>query len=154
MADTLTFAIDGVAMPKPSAWQTNPKPISADAERLPGSGKAVVPYKTMCWETTWTYKYLSQTDFNTLYDAYILATIRNKSMYHTLTTIDSNTGNVVTMDVYTQSDFSAPLYRIKTEIVNNVTTQVRYYKDVKFVFISLGGDEYEDEPEEGQGDTE
>lgn len=127
------FMIDGIDMPKPSDWLVNPKPMSSDAERLVGSGKMVIPYLTTAYEVTWTYKYLSSEDYDKLYDAYILSTIRNKSMYHTLTTKDSNSNNVMTLDIYTQSDFSAPLYRIKNG--------VRYYKDVKFVFVSLGGDE-------------
>lgn len=127
------FMIDGKDMPKPSNWLVNPKPMSSDAERLVGSGKMVIPYLTTAWEITWTYKYLSSEDYDKLYDAYILSTIRNKSMYHTLTTKDSNSNKVMTLDIYTQSDFSAPLYRIKNGI--------RYYKDVKFVFVSLGGDE-------------
>lgn len=127
------FSIDGVEMPRPSSWQLNPKPISSDAERLIGNGKAVVPYLTTAYEVIWTYKYLSETDYDTLYRAYILNTISNKSMYHTLVTPDSNTGTNKTLEIYTQSDFKAPLYRIK----NNV----RYYKDVVFTFVSLGGDE-------------
>ena len=127
------FMIDGINMPKPSDWLVNPKPMSSDAERLVGSGKMVIPYLTTAWEVTWTYKYLSSEDYDKLYDAYILSTIRNKSMYHTLTTKDSNSNKVMTLDIYTQSDFSAPLYRIKNG--------KRYYKDVKFVFVSLGGDE-------------
>lgn len=127
------FMIDGIDMPKPSDWLVNPKPMSSDAERLVGSGKMVIPYLTTAWEVTWTYKYLSSEDYDKLYDAYILSTIRNKSMYHTLTTKDSNSDSIMTLDIYTQSDFSAPLYRIKNG--------KRYYKDVKFVFVSLGGDE-------------
>lgn len=127
------FMIDGIDMPKPSDWLVNPKPMSSDAERLVGSGKIVIPYLTTAWEVTWTYKYLSSADYDKLYDAYILSTIRNKSMYHTLKTKDSNSDNVMTLEIYTQSDFTAPLYRIKNG--------VRYYKDVKFVFVSLGGDE-------------
>ena len=127
------FMIDGIDMPKPSDWLVNPKPMSSDAERLVGSGKMVIPYLTTAWEVTWTYKYLSSDDYDKLYDAYILSTIRNKSMYHTLTTKDSNSNKVLTYDIYTQSDFTAPLYIIKNG--------VRYYKDVKFVFVSLGGDE-------------
>lgn len=127
------FMIDGKDMPKPSDWLVNPKPMSSDAERLVGSGKMVIPYLTTAYEVTWTYKYLSSNDYDKLYDAYILSTIRNKSMYHKLTTKDSNSNKTLTLDIYTQSDFSAPLYRIKNGI--------RYYKDVKFVFVSLGGDE-------------
>ena len=127
------FMIDGIDMPKPSDWLVNPKPMSSDAERLVGSGKMVIPYLTTAWEVTWTYKYLSSADYDKLYDAYILSTIRNKSMYHTLTTKDSNSDSIMTLDIYTQSDFSAPLYRIKNG--------KRYYKDIKFTFVSLGGDE-------------
>jgi hypothetical protein len=127
------FMIDGIDMPKPSDWLVNPKPMSSDAERLVGSGKMVIPYLTTAWEITWTYKWLSSDDYDKIYDAYILSTIRNKSMYHTLTTKDSNSDEVVTYDIYTQSDFTAPLYRIKNG--------KRYYKDIKFVFVSLGGDE-------------
>lgn len=127
------FMIDGIDMPKPSDWLVNPKPMSSDAERLVGSGKMVIPYLTTAWEVTWTYKYLSSEDYDKLYDAYILSTIRNKSMYHTLTTKDSNSDSIKTLDIYTQSDFSAPLYRIKNG--------KRYYKDIKFTFVSLGGDE-------------
>ena len=127
------FMIDGKDMPKPSDWLVNPKPMSSDAERLVGSGKMVIPYLTTAWEITWTYKWLSSDDYDKLYDAYILSTIRNKSMYHTLTTKDSNSDRVVTYNIYTQSDFTAPLYRSKNG--------ERYYKDIKFVFVSLGGEE-------------
>lgn len=129
----MEFAIDGIEMPKPSDWLVNPKPISADAETLVGSGKVVVPYLTTRYEVTWTYKYLSSDEYDLLYDTYIRSTTRNKSMYHTLTTRDSNSDGILTFDIYTQGDFSAPLYRIKNG--------KRYYKDVKFVFVSLGGDE-------------
>lgn len=129
----LEFAIDGVEMPRPSDWLVNPKPISSDAERLIGNGKAVVPYLTTAYEVTWTYKYLSSDDYDKLYNAYITKTIENKSMYHKLITKDSNSDKIMTLEIYTQSDFSAPLYRIKNG--------KRYYKDVKFVFVSLGGDE-------------
>jgi hypothetical protein len=54
-------------------------------------------------------------------------------MYHTLTTRDSNSDDIMILDIYTQSDFTAHLYRIKDG--------VRYYKDVEFVFVSLGGEE-------------
>lgn len=127
------FMIDGKDMPRPSDWLVNPKPISSDAERLIGNGRAVVPYLTTAYEVTWTYKYMTQEQYDVIYDAYILSTVRNKSMYHKLTTLDSNTGKSLTLDIYTQSDFSAPLYRIKGG--------KRYYTNIKFVFVSLGGDE-------------
>ena len=49
-------------------------------------------------------------------------------MYHTIETLDSNSDETLSLNVYTQSEFSAPLYRIKNGI--------RYYKDVKLVFVS------------------
>lgn len=126
------FKIDGIEMPKPSSWQVNPKPLSSDAERLIGSGRMVIPYLSMAHEIVWIYKFISADDYDKLYDAYIRATHRNKSMYHTLETLDSNSDNTLTFDIYTQSDFQAPLYRIKNG--------KRYYKDVTFTFVSLGGE--------------
>lgn len=124
----MAFKIDGVEMPRPSEWLVNPKPLSSDAERVAGTGEAVVPYLRMVYEVTWTYKYIQTQDFDKLYNAYIKATIKNKSMYHTIETLDSNSDETLSLNVYTQSDFSAPLYRIKNGI--------RYYKDVKLVFVS------------------
>lgn len=124
----MAFKIDGVDMPRPSEWLVNPKPLSSDAERVAGTGEAVVPYLRMVYEVTWTYKYIQTQDFDKLYNAYIKATIKNKSMYHTIETLDSNSDETLSLNVYTQSDFSAPLYRIKNGI--------RYYKDVKLVFVS------------------
>jgi hypothetical protein len=129
----LEFAIDGIEMPKPSDWLVNPKPMASDSERTAGTGKAIVPYLTTAYEVTWTYKFLSAEQYDILYDAYIRKTTQNKSMYHTLTTRDSNSDDIMELEIYTQGDFTAPLYRIKNG--------VRYYKDVKFVFVSLGGDD-------------
>lgn len=124
----MAFKIDGVEMPRPSDWLVNPKPMSIDAERVAGTGEAIVPYLRTVYEVTWTYKYLSSEDYDKLYNAYIKNTITNRSMYHTLETLDSNSNDTLTLNIYTQGDFSAPLYRIKNG--------VRYYKDVKFVFVS------------------
>lgn len=128
----IEFAIDGIEMPRPSEWKVNPKPMSSDAERLAGSGKMVIPYLGWVWEVSWTYKYLSAEQYDLLYDTYILKTKREKSFYHTLTTKDSNSDEILNIDIYTQSDFTAPLYRIKNG--------VRYYKDITFTFVSLGED--------------
>ena len=124
----MAFKIDGVEMPRPSDWLVNPKPMSIDAERVAGTGEAIVPYLRTVYEVTWTYKYLSSEDYDKLYNAYIKNTITNRSMYHTLETLDSNSNDTLTLNIYTQGDFSPPLYRIKNG--------VRYYKDVKFVFVS------------------
>lgn len=124
----MAFKIDGVEMPRPSDWLVNPKPMSIDAERVAGTGEAIVPYLRTVYEVTWTYKYLSSEDYDKLYNAYIKNTITNRSMYHTLETLDSNSDDTLTLNIYTQGDFTAPLYRIKDGI--------RYYRDVKFVFVS------------------
>lgn len=126
------FAIDGIEMPKPSDYITNYKPIYLDSERLPGNGKFVATYLTSVYETTWTYKYLNQEQFDKLF-AHIKEVKSTGNIYHTVTTIDSNTGEVITYEFYVPGDFTAPLYRIKNG--------VRYYRDVKFVFIGRGGDE-------------
>ena len=124
----MAFKIDGVEMPRPSDWLVNPKPMSIDAERVAGTGEAIVPYLRTVYEVTWTYKYLSSEDYDKLYNAYIKNTITNRSMYHTLETLDSNSNETLTLNIYTHGDFTAPLYRIKDGI--------RYYRDVKFVFVS------------------
>ena len=124
----MAFKIDGVEMPRPSQWLVSPKPMSSDAERVAGTGEAVVPYLRTVYEVTWTYKYISSEEYDVLYNAYIESTIQNKQMYHTLETLDSNSDKTLTLNIYTQGDFQAPLYRIKNG--------VRYYKDVKFVFVS------------------
>ena len=112
----IEFALDGIEMPKPNEWLVNVKPMSSDAERLAGSGKMVIPYLTTAYEVTWTYKYLSAEQYDLLYDTYIRKTIRDKNFYHTLTTKDSNSDEILNLDIYTQSDFTAPLYRIKNGI--------------------------------------
>lgn len=127
------FMIDGKDMPKPHDWLVNVKPMSQDAERLIGNGRIIVPWLGVAHEITWTYKYLSSAEYDVIFDAYIRATVRNKNFYHTITTKDSNSDDVLTFEMYTQSDFTAPLYRIKDG--------VRYYKDVKFVFVTRGGDD-------------
>lgn len=128
----MSFTIDGKEMPKPSEWTTSPKIMTKDSERLVGSGKLVAPYLCTIWETTWVYKYLTQEQYDLLYDAYITSCARNKSVEHNFTTLDSNTGNILSYRMYTQSDFKAPLYRIKDG--------KRYYKDVSFAFVGVGGD--------------
>ena len=122
------FAIDGKEMPRPSSWLVNPKPLSLDATRVAATGEAIVPFLRSVYEVTWTYKFLSTNDYDKLYNAYIQDTIDRQDMYHVLTTLDSNSDKILTLNIYTQSDFTAPLYRIKNGI--------RYYKDVKFVFVS------------------
>lgn len=128
------FKIDGVSMPKPSSYQTNPKILTGDAHRLIGNGRMVVPYVTTVWETTWHYKLIDGAMYDVIYNAYITATVNNKNMYHSLTTIDSNTGNSKTYQIYTQDDFAGHLYRVKPD-------GTREYDDVSFVFVGVGGEE-------------
>ena len=128
------FMIDGVDMPAPSSWQTNVVPNSSDPERAVATGELFADYVNYTLETIWTYKYLSQSDYDTLYNAYTLSTIRNRNLFHTLTTRDSNTDSVITYTMYLQSDFKAPLYRIKID--EETGERTRYYKDVSFTFIS------------------
>lgn len=127
------FQIDGVDMPKPSSWTTKPNILTAESERLVGNGKLVAPYLTTIWETTWTYKLLSQEDYDKLYDAYITSCIRNKNLEHDFSTLDSNTGKQLRYRMYTQNDFNAPLYRIHNG--------KRIYKDISFTFVGVGGEE-------------
>lgn len=124
----MAFKIDGVEMPRPSSWLVRPKPLASDAERIAGTGEAVVPYLRTVYEVTWTYKFLESADFDKLYNAYIQNTITNGNMYHTLETLDSNSDNTLTLNIYTQGDFEAPLYRIKNG--------VRQYTNIDFVFVS------------------
>ncbi len=130
MAD---FEIDGIAMPRPSSWVTKRVPLTSDSERLPGSGRLVAPYICMVLETEWTYKTLTQAEYDVLYDAYVLSSDRNKSIEHTIKTLDSNTGLSITYKMYLQSDFTAPLKRIRNG--------VREYVNISFTFVGVGGGE-------------
>ena len=122
------FMLDGKPMPIPSSWQVDPKILTRDSKRKLSTGALWAPYICTVYTVTWTYKYLSSTDYDKLYNAYIQKTFDNRSMYHTLETQDSNSNKTLTLSIYTQGDFSAPLYRIKDGI--------RYYRDVEFTFVS------------------
>lgn len=125
--------IDSIPMPRPHAFVTAPKIMTADAERLIGTGRLSAPYLQTVWETTWTYKTLVQEDYDALYDAYILSVARNKSIEHSLTTIDSNTGNLLSYTMYTQDDFIAHIY--------TMSNGKRQYTNVSFTFVGVGGGE-------------
>lgn len=127
------FMIDGVAMPIPDTWQTNPKIMTSDSHRTVSTGRLVAAYLQTVWETSWTYKVLWQEDYDRLYAAYITSCDANKSIEHSFSTLDSNTGRVLTYRMYTQDDFSAPLYMIRNGR--------RMYTDVTFTFVGVGGGE-------------
>lgn len=122
------FKIDGKDMPRPDDWQVNPKPLASDAERVAATGEAIVPFLREVYEVTWKYRFIKANDFDKIYNAYIQSSIDNRNMYHTLETQDSNSDRTLTLNIYTQGDFQAPLYWIRNGI--------RYYKDISFVFVS------------------
>lgn len=121
------FQIDGIDMPIPSSVLVNPKPLSSNAERVAGTGEAVVPFLRMTYEVTWTYAWLEFDDYYKLYKQYIEVTAENESMYHTLTTFDSNTKKNLTINIYTQGDFTAP--------IDHVYEGVPVYTNVVFTFV-------------------
>lgn len=129
---------DWVDLPKPSSWLVNPKPLMSDATRAPGTGIVSMAYITTAYEIVWTYKYLSQDDYDVLYNAYVQSSINNKYPFHIIKSRDSNTDQIIYATIYLQSDFQAPLYRIKH---NGDGTTTRYYKDVTFTFVSVGGED-------------
>lgn len=124
------FKMDGISMPDPSTYEVDPKPMSADSHRLIETGELVAPYVSMQYTITWKYNFLDNQEYQLLYNQYVLQSIQNKSLYHTLKTLDSNTGEEKEFDIYLQSDFKAPLYFIDPE------TKERYYKDVIFTFVT------------------
>lgn len=127
------FTIDGAEMPIPSSWQTNPKIMTTDASRSITTGRLIAKYLQTVWETSWTYKVLYQEDYDKLYNAYILSCDRTKNIEHSFTTLDSNTGEILSYRMYTQDDFSAPLYMIRDG--------KRMYTNVTFTFVGVGGGE-------------
>lgn len=130
MAD---FEINGVAMPRPSSWKTRPRVMTQDAERLIGNGRLIAPYLQIVPETEWVYKRLKAADYDILWNAYIKACAINKSIEHTVKTLDSNTGKSITYTGYTENNFEAALYRIKNG--------ERIYHNVVVTIVGVGGDD-------------
>lgn len=130
MAD---FELDGVEMPRPSVWQTKPKLLVKEAERLIGNNRLVTDYSGVVPETTWTYKRIRQADYDILYAKYIIACAINKSIEHEVKTLDSNTGKVINYTGYTENNFEAALYRIRNG--------VRIYHNVVVTIVGVGGDD-------------
>lgn len=129
------FQIDGIDMPKPHSYKTITHIITENAERLAGSGRLVADFRGIIYETIWYYKYLSEEDYDKIYDAYVLSCLRNNSIEHTLRTINSNDGKVLEYKIYTQADIDVPLWRY------NPKTGKREYRDVTFTFVGVGGGE-------------
>lgn len=134
MAGTTNFQIDEVDMPKPHIYKTRPMILTRDSERLVGSGRLIAPYLGTVWETQWTYKKLRGSDYDTIYEAYILSCDTNKSIEHTLKTLDSNTGDVLTYRIYTQDDFDGGA-------IARMENGIRIYKNITFTFVGVGGGE-------------
>ena len=130
MAD---FMIDNIEMPKPDEWATTTELLSSSAGRLPGSGKMVIEYLSTTYKTEWKYKLMTGAEFDTVYDAYVKSCKTNKSFEHSFKTLSSIDGSSLSYTMYTQNEVAAPLYMIKNG--------VRYYKDVTFTFVGVGGDE-------------
>jgi len=130
MAD---FSIDGIECKRPTTYLTKVHTITQDSERLPGSYRLVAPYKATVYETIWTYKILTGAEYDILYNAFVFSNIANKSIEHTLKTINSNTGASLTYKTYTPETFEGNLIRL----VNGN----REYRDVTFTFIGVGGGE-------------
>lgn len=130
MAD---FELDGVEMPRPSDWITKPRVMTKDAERLIGNGRLVAEYLGTVPETVWTYKRLTQEQYDILYAKYIKACAINKSIEHSVKTIDSNTGQSISYTGYTENNFEAALYRIKNG--------KRIYHNVVVTIVGVGGDD-------------
>lgn len=126
------FQIDNKSMPKPSTTKTKYAIQTTESQRLPANGKLITDYLQTLYETTWTYKYMDASAYDLLFNAYIKSCKTNNSIEHSFKTIDSNTGNSLSYTMYTQSDFEAPMYYLKNG--------VRYYKDVTFVFVGVGGE--------------
>lgn len=125
------FTIDGLEMPMPDEWLVTPQIMTSDAKRTVTTGRLQAKYLQTVWVTEWTYRFISQDDYDVLYDAYILSCGRNKSIEHAFTTLDSNTGQIISYTMYTQDDFKAPLYYIRNG--------KRWYRDVTFTFVGVGG---------------
>lgn len=127
------FKLGGVDMPKPHTWEVDLVPLRTDSERLPATGRFVSNFVCYTKQVIWTYKKLTEDEYKLLYDNYVNScTVENKGET-TITTEDSNTGEVITLIIYVQDDFKAPLYRI-----NNGK---REYRNITFTFVGVGGGE-------------
>ena len=128
------FMIDNQPMPIPSSWQVDPQILTRDAKRKIANGVLKAPYICTCYTITWTYKYLSYSDYQKLRQAYIDHCTTDKKVKLYVSTMDSNREDSVFCTLaYTEDGFKAPLYRI------NPRTGEKYYKDVTFKIVSVGG---------------
>lgn len=126
----MLFSIDGTVVKTPSDWEINNKITSIDSMRIPETLELVQNMKGTLYEIKWTYKHLTQEEYDAIYNLYIENTIQSNDPNHTLITCDHNSNNIFEFDIYTQSDFVSRLYRI------NHLTGNREYRDVTFVFVS------------------
>lgn len=142
------FQIDGVNMPTPNSYSTDTQIVSTeDSGRLAGNGAMQIDFLTHVFVTTWTYRYMTGDEYDLVYQNYVVSTIKNKNMYHTLKTLNSNGDNSLTYEIYTQDEIKAllqkrtfkPSYYMGKYFENGV----RMYKDVTFTFVGVGGEDYE-----------
>lgn len=143
------FQIDGINMPTPNEYKTDTQIISTeDSGRLAGNGAMHIEYLTHVFVTTWTYQFMTGYEYDLVYQAYIINTIKNKNMYHTVKTIDSNTGKALTYQLYTQNELQAKLRKLTKEpswyLGVKFENGVRMYENVTFTFVGVGGEEYVD----------
>lgn len=141
------FQIDGVSCPIPNEFNTATQIVSTDnSGRLAGNGEMKIEILTHVFVTTWKYSFMTGDEYDIIYNNYIRNTIVNKNMYHTLKTINSNTGNSLTYRIYTQDELQSPLkklapsqsYYMGLHFINGV----RVYQDVTFNFVGVGGEAY------------
>lgn len=142
------FQIDDVNMPIPNNYNTTTQIISTDdSGRLAGNGAMQIDFLTHVFVTTWSYTFMTGDEFDIVYKNYVENTIKNKNMYHTLKTINSNTGESLTYRIYTQDEISAQLKKYSKNQCHYMGLQfingVRLYQDVVFTFVGVGGEEYE-----------
>lgn len=126
------YAIDGVPMPTPSEAYIEVSPMTLDAKRMPGNGQMVAPYLGTAFNVTWKYKWLNAAQFKRIYDTYILGTISKKDMFHTVKTLDTNTGESRELTIYTQDKLGQAPYMIKNG--------VRYFRDVTLSMVDRAGE--------------
>ena len=142
------FQIDDVNMPIPNKYNTSTQIISTDdSGRLAGNGAMQIDFLTHVFVTTWEYTFMTGDEFDIVYKNYIENTIKDKNMYHTLKTINSNTCKSLTYRIYTQDETSAELKKYSKNQCRYMGLQfvngVRLYQNVVFTFVGVGGEGYE-----------
>lgn len=126
------FQIDGVSMPTPHDARVSVNIMTQDAKRLPGNGEMIAPYAGTAFNITWKYKMLNAAQYKLLYDALITGTVNNKNVFHTIKTVDYDSGAVIEKTIYVQATFDSPIYMIRDGI--------RYFRDVTLTMVDKAGE--------------